>query len=145
MGATDKTEGATAMKNTTETKELLLEQLRKTPILETACQKIGISKMTVSRWRKDSKAFNKAVDDALLEGRLKINDIAESQIISLIAQGKFEASKYWLNNNDPRYANKLEIRGTLKHKDDPMSAEQRAFIKRAIKLSPLTPYGKKKK
>lgn len=133
------------MKNTTETKELLLEQLRKTPILETACQKIGISKMTVSRWRKDSKAFNKAVDDALLEGRLKINDIAESQIISLIAQGKFEASKYWLNNNDPRYANKLEIRGTLKHKDDPMSAEQRAFIKRAIKLSPLTPYGKKKK
>lgn len=133
------------MKNTTETKELLLEQLRKTPILETACQKIGISKMTVSRWRKDSKAFNKAVDDALLEGRLKINDIAESQIISLIAQGKFEASKYWLNNNDPRYANKLEIRGTLKHKDDPMSPEQKATIKKALQLSSFKSHGNKKK
>ncbi len=133
------------MKNTKKTKELLLEQLRKTPILETAVQKIGISKMTVSRWRKESKSFNKAVEDALLDGRLKINDVAESTIISLIAQGKFEASKYWLNNNDPRYANKLEIRGTLKHKDDPMSVEQRAFIKRAIKLSTFKSHGKKKK
>ncbi len=121
------------MKNTAETKELLFEQLKKNPILETACSKIGISNMTLYRWRKDSKKFNRHVEDALLEGRVRINGVAESQIIAMIGQGKIEASKYWLNHNDPRYSNKLEIVGTLK--DAPLSVEQRSVIKQALKLT----------
>lgn len=133
------------MKNSTKTKELLLEQLRKTPILETAVQKINISKMTLYRWRKASRSFDKQVEEALLEGRLRINGVAESQIISMIGQGKIEASKFWLKHNDPRYSEKLEITGTLKHRDIPLSVEQRAVIKQALKLTSFKSYGKKKK
>jgi hypothetical protein len=132
------------MKENDKTKELILEQLRRTPIIEITCQKIGISRMTLLRWKKDSKKFSSQVEDALIEGRLNMNDIAENQILALISQGKFEPSKFWLTHNDPRYANKLNITGTLKHKDTPLSVEQKAVIKQALKLTSKS-YEKKKK
>ena len=56
------------MKNTEQTKNILLEQLRKTPIIETCCQKVGITRMTLSRWRKADPDFARQVDEAILEG-----------------------------------------------------------------------------
>ena len=130
------------MKKTKQMEELLLEQLRKTPIIETACQKLNISKMTISRWRKQYPKFAARLEDALLEGRLRINDVAESQILALIAAGKFEPSKFWLMHNNARYAAKLEI--TDKRPDRPLSAEQKSIIRKALRLSSLKSYGKKK-
>ncbi len=130
------------MKKTKQMEELLLDQLRKTPIVETACQKLNISKMTISRWRKQYPKFAARFEEALLEGRLRINDVAESQILALIAAGKFEPSKFWLTHNNPRYSAKLEL--IDKRPNRPLSAEQKSIIRKALRLSSLKSYGKKK-
>ena len=126
-------------------KEALLEQLKRTPTIELACEKVGISRMTYYRWIKVSKTFAKEAEESIIEGRLFISDIAESQIFSLIRDKKIEAIKFWLNHNNPRYANKLELSGTVSTKDEPLTAEQKALIRQALKLSSLRNYGKNKK
>ena len=42
---------------TKKDKELILEQLRKTPIVQVACEKTGIARATYYRWRKKDKRF----------------------------------------------------------------------------------------
>ena len=46
------------MKKTEKIKELVLDQLRKSPIVEAACQKAGITRTTFYRWKKDDPDFN---------------------------------------------------------------------------------------
>jgi len=70
--------------NTLKTKQLLLDQLRKTPIVQIAAEKIGVGRATYYRWRKEDKKFLKDSDQAIFEGNLLINDMAESQLISAI-------------------------------------------------------------
>ena len=50
-----------------ENKELILSQLKKTPIVQLACEKTGIGRATYYRWRKSDKRFKKNSDCALLE------------------------------------------------------------------------------
>ncbi len=123
-------------------KKVVLEQLTRTPIIEIACEKVGISRMTLHRWTKTSKQFAKQVEDALFEGRLFISDIAESQLFSLMKDKKIEAIKYVLRHNNPRYADRRELSGTVSTKDEPLTAEQKALIRQALKLSSLRNYGK---
>ena len=118
-------------------KQLLLEQLKRTPTIEQAAQKVGTTRMTVYRWRKASKRFDEAIEAALNEGREFVSDIAETQMFNLIGQGKQEMIKYFLSHNNPRYAAKLELSGEVSTKDNPLTAEQKALIRQAIKLSPL--------
>jgi ACT domain-containing protein len=60
-----------------KTRELFLEQLRKNPIVQIACEKVGIGRATFYRWKKKSKTFARAVDEAIIEGRQIVNDLAE--------------------------------------------------------------------
>ncbi len=126
-------------------KKAVLEQLMRTPIIEIAAEKAGISRMTLHRWTKASKQFAKQVEEALFQGRLLICDIAESQLFSLMKDKKIEAIKYVLKHNNPRYADRLELSGTVSTKDEPLTAEQKALIRQALKLSSLRNYGKRKK
>lgn len=129
----------------TKLKKAVLEQLTRTPIIEIAVEKVGISRMTFYRWSKASKQFAKEVEDALFGGRLLISDIAESQLFSLVKDKKIEAIKYVLRHNNPRYADRLELSGTVSTKDEPLTAEQKALIRQALKLSSLRNYDKHKK
>jgi len=124
-------------------KQALTEQLRRLPVREVAYDKVGISRMTANRWRRTSKKFADEMDEALNEGREFINGLAESQVISLIRQGKIEAVRFWLQHNSHRYANKLELSGTVTTKDEPLSPQDKALLRQAFKLSSL--YGKNKK
>lgn len=118
-------------------KHLLIEQLKKTPIIQIACEKTNIGRATYYRWRKEDPEFAKLADEALLEGRFLVSDIAESQIISLIKDKKIEAIKFWLAHNNPRYAQKLELSGTVSTKNEHLTVEQKKFIRKALKLSSL--------
>ncbi len=60
-------------------KQALIEQLRRLPITQVAYEKVGITRMTASRWRKVSKKFAEDMDAAMEERREFINDLAESQ------------------------------------------------------------------
>ncbi|KKT28770.1 MAG: hypothetical protein UW14_C0003G0018 [Candidatus Yanofskybacteria bacterium GW2011_GWA2_44_10] len=126
-------------------KALLLEQLKKTPIVQIACEKLGISRMTYYRWRKSDTEFAKASDEALSEGSLLINDMAESQLISAIRDKNMTAVIYWLKNHHTTYTDRLEISGHLKHSSEKLTPEQEALIKQALRLVSSSPKNKHEK
>ena len=125
-------------------KQALLEQLRRLPVREAAYDKVGITRMTVSRWRKASKKFADEMDAAMSEGIEFMNGLGESQLISLMRQGKFEAIRFWLQNNHRGYSNKLELSGTVGTQEAPMTKIEKALHMQALRYSSLGLYGKDK-
>ncbi len=117
-------------------KEAFLEQLKRTPTIETSCQKVGVARATVYRWISANKHFEKKVDEALTEGRTFMSDIAENQLFSLIGDKKIEAIRLFLSTHNARYSNKLELSGSVS-KDEPLTKEQKQLIREALKLSSL--------
>lgn len=81
-----------------------LKELEKGPIVELACNKVGISRQTAYRWRSEDSEFKKKMDDILFLGRGMINDLGESQLINLIKGGDFKAIRFWMAHNSERYA-----------------------------------------
>ena len=84
-------------------KSNLLELLRDTPLVQPACQRAGVSRATYYRWRKEDADFKKESDEAINQGRLLINDLAESKLISQIRNENMTAIIYWLKNNHKNY------------------------------------------
>jgi len=111
-----------------------IEHLKKTPIVQYACERTGISKATYYRMKKQSPEFAKAVDDALAEGIDFMNDLSESQLIALIKDRKFQAISMWLTHNHKRYAPRLELSGTITQESEGLSPEQKAVIRAALKM-----------
>ncbi len=126
-------------------KTVFLEQLKRTPTIETACQKVGVGRATVYRWINSNKQFKKKVEEALTEGRTFMSDVAESQLFSLIGDKKIEAIRLFLSTHNPRYNNKLELSGTVATKVTPLTKEQKQLIKRALQLSSLNHHDDNKK
>jgi hypothetical protein len=118
-------------------KEALLEHLRKMPILQIACERTGIGRATYYRWRNEDEDFKKAVDEAIVEGEALITDMTESQLISLIRDKHFPAVQLWLRQHHPKYTNKVELSGSLKVDDEPLTSDQEALIRQALKLAGL--------
>ncbi len=116
-------------------KEEMLEILRRTPIVATACQKCGISRATFYRWKAESKTFAQQVDKALAEGCDLINDLAESQLLTAIKNQNLSSVYFWLKNHHKTYADKLQVMAQVEHKDSPLTPAQRALIKKALSLA----------
>lgn len=125
------------MKKSKKAKKIIIEQLKKTPIIETVCQKLDISRMTVYRWRQEDKEFSKQIDGSIIDGRYLINDLAENQLISAVKDKNFSAISYWLKHHHPDYANKLQIKHELG--DEKLSPEQEEIIKKALRLAEFIP------
>jgi hypothetical protein len=106
--------------------QLIIEQLKKIPIVTVACEKINISTSTYYRWRDDPE-FAKAADAAMRDGELYINDLSEAQIVNLIREKSFSAIAMWLRSHHPRYANRLEVKGRIEHANArrPITPEER--------------------
>ena len=111
-----------------------IEHLGKTPIIQFACERTGISRATYYRMPKQRPEFAKAVDDAITEGVMLVNDLSESQLIALIKERKFQAISMWLSHNHKRYAPKLEVSGRVTHESEGLSPEQKAVIRAALKM-----------
>jgi hypothetical protein len=91
-------------------KQLLIEEMRKTPVIEIVCKKNSVGRATYYRWRKEDSRFAGAADEALREGESKISDLAESRLISAIQEGNMTGIIFWLKNHNPKYADsKTEI------------------------------------
>lgn len=125
------------MKKTEQTKEALLEQLKKTPIVQIACEKLGISRWTFYRWKKEDADFSQKVDEALFDGRLLVNDLAESQLIGAVKDRNFGAIMYWLKHHHPSYKTKIQIEGELEITEE-MDPEQKEIVLRALELAKIT-------
>jgi hypothetical protein len=125
-------------------REAFLEQLKRTPTIETSCQKVGVGRATVYRWIQGNRRFAKQVENSLTEGRTFMSDIAENQLFALIGEKKIEAIRLYLQTHNARYSNKLELSGSVTTKDEPLSKEQKQLIREALKLSTLRHHEKKK-
>lgn len=116
---------------------LLLEQLRKIPIVSIACEKSGIGRATYYRWKKEDPDFSKAADEALAEGTHLVNDMAESQLLTAIRDNNLGAVMYWLKHRNPNYNNKLEVTARIKQDSDTLTPEQEVAITEALKMASL--------
>lgn len=132
----DEVQSPTA-ERTARDKAALIEQLRKTPVIQIACEKAGVSRMTFYRWRKEDDAFASTADDALAEGKSLVNDLAESQLLSALKSGDPWSIQYWLRHHHVEYSNKLEI--TAKPSSEFLTPEQQDQMNRALALAGILP------
>lgn len=119
---------------TEDERKKLIEQIKKTPIVQIACERSGISRATYYRWRKASKKFREEADQALFEGVALINELAESQLISGIRDKNMTAIIYWLKHHHKDYKTRIEISGHIKTAEEVLTPEQRKIVERAIQM-----------
>jgi len=119
------------------TKDLLLEQVRKIPIIQVACEKIGIARATVYRWKAEDEQFRTQLEEVLAEGEALINDMGESQLLSLMKEKSWPAISFWLRHRNPKFRERLEVTTNVKTQDA-LSEEQQAIVQEALRLASLT-------
>lgn len=120
-------------------KKLLVEQLRKTPIVQVACQKLGVARATYYRWRSDNPDFAAEADAAIVEGEMMINDLAESQLIAAIQSQNLSAITFWLKHHHGRYGTKVELSGTIETKAGQLTSEQEELVRKALRMVGIAP------
>lgn len=125
-------------------KTALLEVLKEMPIVQIACKKAGISRATYYRWQQEDREFKRKSHDALDHGIEFINDMSESQLITLIKEKKMPAIAMWLKNNHKRYGSKGREYTPIASADDLTSAEQKMILK-ALALAAGKSYEHKNK
>lgn len=129
----------TINKRRSKEKILLIEQLKKTPVVQVACEKTGVGRATFYRWRKDDQDFSKITDDAINDGNSLVNDMAESQLMSAIRDKNMTAVIFWLKHHHKAYATKVEITANAKTQEEILNPEQQELIKKALDLADLVP------
>ena len=117
-------------------KDSFFTELAKVPIVQVACEKTGISRNSVYRWKKEDKSFALAMDKALSEGVAFVNDMSESQLLTMIKEKNYSAISFWLRHRNDNYRNKLEI--TTVEEDEEMTPSQKKTVRNALKLASIT-------
>ena len=115
-------------------KDLFLEQLKRTPVVQVVAEKLGIGRSTFYNWKKGDEEFTKKVEEAIIDGIFLVNDLAESQLISSVKDKDMRAISMWLKANHPRYGNKLEISTAVKD-DGSLTPEQEAVVRKALSMA----------
>ena len=87
------------MKKTKALINKLLTELENTPLLQIACEKVGISRNTFYRWMKEDPAFLAQANYALSLGKGRVNDIAVSNVLAGIKAKDVRYTMYWLDRN----------------------------------------------
>lgn len=117
-------------------KKIILGHLRRIPIIQVACEKAGISRATVYRWKNEDEKFAKDMEDALSEGEALINDMSESQLIYLIKDRNFSAIRFWLNHRHNEFRDRMEVTTKIE-KQEKLTPEQEKTVREALKLASL--------
>jgi len=112
-----------------------LDQLRKIPIVLVACEKSGLSRNSVYRWRKEDLEFAKAMDTALREGEELVNDMSESQLLTMIKEKNWSAISFWLRHHHTTYRNRVEVTTTIPQEE--LTPEQEEIVRGALSLASL--------
>lgn len=116
-------------------KESFFAELAKVPIVQVACEKTGVSRNSVYRWKKDDKSFAMEMEKALSEGVAFVNDMSESQLLTMIKEKNYQAISFWLRHRNDHYKNKLEI--TTKEESEELSPSQKKTVRHALKLASI--------
>ena len=95
---------ATLEVETERKKRDLVEQLKKTPIVQVACERTDVGRSTYYSWRAHDHVFGRAADKAMEAGKFLMNDMVESRLLGLIKEDNLTAMIFWLKHNHPKYA-----------------------------------------
>ncbi|MEK7554435.1 MAG: phBC6A51 family helix-turn-helix protein [Patescibacteria group bacterium] len=117
-------------------RDAFLEQLRKIPIIQVCCEKVGISRNSVYRWRGEDKEFQEQMDAALVEGETLVNEMSESQVLSLIREKNWQAISFWLKHRNPKFRDRVEVTAKVET-SHVLTSEQEALIEEALKRAAL--------
>lgn len=119
-------------------KNAFLEELKKIPIVLVACEKSGISRNSVYNWKRDDKEFSKDMDEALAEGEALVNDMSESQLLTLIKEKSWQAISFWLRHRNPKFRDKIEVTSKVEDSGEltPLQAE---IVSKALQLAQILP------
>lgn len=112
------------------------EELEKVPIVQVACEKTGVSRNSVYRWRKEDKAFSKKMDEAVTCGVALVNDMSESQLLTLIKEKNYSAISFWLRHRNDNYKERIEV--VTKEDSEALSPAQAKIVRNALKLASIT-------
>jgi len=115
--------------------KLLIDNLRKIPIVQVACEKTGVSRATFYRWHKSNSTFAKLADESINESVEIVNDMAEAKLVSSIRDGNMTAIVYWLKHRHKAYSNRVEVLGTLSHLGCEITDEYKELINKALRLA----------
>lgn len=118
-------------------REEFLVQLRKIPIVLVACEKSALSRNSVYRWRREDPIFAKEMDDALKEGEELVNDMSESQLLTMIKEKNWPAISFWLRHRHDKYKTKIQLDGAINTIQE-LSPEQKSLVEKALKLAKIT-------
>lgn len=115
-------------------KKAIIDQLKKAPIVQIACDRASVATTTYYRWRDEDEAFRLDSDRAQHEGEAFINDMSEAQVIALIKEKNWAAISFWLKHHHPKYATRVEVfaKATVEEKLNP---EQEALLRKALRFS----------
>ena len=122
---------------TDKQKQLVLEQLKKTPIVQVVCEKVGIHRATYYRWKIADLEFAQAADEALDQGISLMNEYAESMLISAMKDRNLTAVFYWLNHRHPAYETRVRVNASIKHETEELTPEQAELVSKALRLAGL--------
>ena len=124
-------------------KSELIKIFRETPIVLVACKKVGISRDTFYRWKKEDDDFLRQINEAIREGTELVNDMCQSQLIQLIKEKRLQAIIWWQKNNDPRYGEKVVLGAPAPPTFDLATPEEKELFSKGLGL--LSEKNKKRK
>lgn len=118
-------------------KNAFLEQLRKIPIVTVACEKVGVSRNSVYRWKNKDEEFSKEMELALADGEALVNDMSESQLLSLIQEKNWSAISFWLRHRNPKFRERIEVDAKINNLTEKLTPEQESIVREALRLAAL--------
>ena len=119
------------------------EELRKVPIVQVACEKTGLSRNSIYRWKKEDEEFSQKMDEAIKDGVAFVNDMSESQLLTMIKEKNWSAISFWLRHRNDNYKNKVELSGVVNTINE-LSPEQEKLVKQALGLAGVETYEENK-
>lgn len=91
------------MKDQSEEKEKILELLKTTPIVGTACARAGMARATFYRWLDEDPTFGRRVREAMKAGNRDMNDLAYGKLLLKIEANSLPAIIYYLSRRHPYF------------------------------------------
>ena len=115
-------------------KETLLAALRELPVVQIAIKKAGISRPTYYRWRQEDREFRRQTMDAMGQGVEFINDMSETQVVTLIKEKKLPAIALWLKHHHPTYGARVKSYTSISETDD-LTPEEMGVVTKALAMA----------
>jgi ABC-type cobalamin/Fe3+-siderophores transport system ATPase subunit len=123
----------TLAKNTVKAKAAVLEQLAQYPVVTNACKRASVGRATYYKWLESDAKFARSVEQATIDGKRFVTDMAKAQLLKLMSNGDKTAIIFLLKNYDPDFTDKVRYLHEHRHKHTlKMSKDDREAMKAAI-------------